>query len=197
MKKLLLASAISAFSITAFAQSPVDDAQPRPDSTVTQKVVTETQTTVSTVQDGKVVSTVSDTAVTPSEDITKIEPPAKALPAPAVADSSLDLEATMKWMGRNFKKLKSAEGDLAAMKEPAAELAKWASQAEALGLSEDDGKPASEEQKTQFLHGMQTLRKQIADLEAAIDNGDADTVQVLLNEMGATRKDGHKYFDVK
>lgn len=201
MKKLLLASVLSALIPSAFAENTsanaVDYAQARPDSTVKENIVNEQQMTVETVQNGQVTSSATATTITPVEDVTKIEPPVKSLPAATITDESMDLEATMKQMGRNFKKIKSAEGDLSAMKAPAAELAKWASQAEALGLAEEDGKPATDEQKEKYAQGIQTIRKQVADLEVAIENNDADTVQVLINEMGDTRRTAHKYFDVK
>lgn len=167
MKKYLMTSLFLSAISFAQADNSADHAQLRPDSTVT-----------------------------PVKEVTTIQSPAKSLPTATIIDSKLDLEDTMKRMGRNFKKLKSVEGDLAAMKEPAAELAKWAGQAEALGYQGKDNQPASVEQTEKYVQGMQTLRKQLADLEVAIENNDVDAAQILINEMGNTRKQGHKYFEV-
>ncbi|SUO96033.1 cytochrome b562 [Suttonella ornithocola] len=197
MRKLLLTSIVTlAVANIGFAatNNTIDTAQARPDSTIKAEVYTEVQKTTDVVSAGKVMDSATEISVTPSSETVMIESPVKSLQAPTIVDDKLDLEDTMKQMGKNFKKLKSADS-LAAMAEPATELAKWASQAQALGL--DDKNKLTAEDKEKFQQGMQTLRKQIADLEIAIESNDRDGVQVLLNEMNDTRKQGHKYFDVK
>lgn len=190
MKKLVLASAIL-FSGAAIAQTSnaEDHAQARPDSTVKANVVTETQITQALLVDGQAINENTQTIVQPSVEVLNIEAPAKSLPAAAIIDDSKDLEATMKLMGRNFKAINGAE-NIAAMAEPAAQLSRWASQSEALGID------ANAQDKEKFVQGMQQTRKLIADLEIAIENKDEVTVRTIINELGDVRKEYHKYFDV-
>lgn len=115
-----------------------------------------------------------------------------ALPAAMVTDASMDLEKTMKMMGKNFKALSKAD-DLLTMHKEAEELAVYASQGEAIGL---DPKKASDEAKAEYARLMQKLRGHIAELQQAIEQKDADKAKAALEATNEVRKEGHKYFDV-
>lgn len=117
---------------------------------------------------------------------------AAALPAAMVTDASMDLEKTMKMMGKNFKALSKAD-DLLTMHKEAEELAVYASQGEAIGL---DPKKASDEAKAEYARLMQKLRGHIAELQQAIEQKDADKAKAALEATNEVRKEGHKYFDV-
>lgn len=133
-------------------------------------------------------------SVSVSEPVAVVEAisPEAGLPAPAVVDASMDLEKTMKTMGRNFKALNQAK-DVLAMSKEAEDLGVYASQAEAIGL---DPNKASDEAKAEFTRLMQKLRVQIADLQKAIAEKDGEKAKALLEAINETRKEGHKYFDV-
>ncbi|MDO5091651.1 MAG: cytochrome b562 [Cardiobacteriaceae bacterium] len=115
-----------------------------------------------------------------------------ALPEPMIVDADMDLEKTMKTMGKNFKALNKADNILAMSKE-AKELATYASQAEAVGLNP---KKASDEAKAEFTRMIQQLRLHIDELEKAIEAKDAEKAKAALEATNAVRKEGHKYFDV-
>ena len=191
MKKIALLAAISAaFAGVVSAQTQsnaVDHAQARPASTVTAEV---TQVTETVVKDGAAVAQ----SVSVSEPVAVVEKvsPEAGLPAPAVVDASMDLEKTMKTMGRNFKALNQAK-DVLTMSKEAEDLGVYASQAEAIGL---DPNKASDEAKAEFTRLMQKLRVQIADLQKAIAEKDGEKAKALLDAINDTRKEGHKYFDV-
>lgn len=190
MKKLVLFAAVgAAFSGAAFAQAKdnaADHAQARPASGVSAEVTTVTETT--TVQGDSVAK-----AVAVSESVAvKAEVSAEAaLPAAAKVDDA-DLEKTMKIMGKNFKAISKAD-DVLKMGKEVGELAAYASQAEALGLDDDK---ASDEAKAEYVRMMQKLRVQIADLQKAIDDKDAEKAKALVEAINESRKEGHKYFDV-
>lgn len=195
MKKILLAAAISAAFATAAQantqSNAVDHAQPRPASSVKAEVSTVTETVTTTTQGG---TTTAEQTVEVSAPVAVIaESTAESvLPAAMVTDASMDLEKTMKVMGRNFKALSKAD-DLLAMKKEADELAVYASQGEAIGL---DPNKASDEAKAEYVRLMQKLRSGIADLQQAIEQKDADKAKAALEAVNDTRKEGHKYFDI-
>lgn len=191
MKNLFLLSGFVCSMMAVAEQSAniADYAQPRPDSTVKENITVERQVTQSVVVDGKAIEQSTQTFVQPASTTLQIEAPAKSLLPAQIYDDSKDLEATMKLMGRNFKALHGAE-NIEAMAESAAELSKWASQAEALGIE------GNEEDKQKYIQGMQHTRHLIADLEVAIQQKDEVTVRTLMNELGDTRKKYHRYFDV-
>lgn len=116
----------------------------------------------------------------------------EALPAAVKVDDK-DLSKTMKAMGKNYRDLRKAE-NLAAMKEPAQQLAIYASQAEALGL---DPEKATEASKKVYLEGIQTMRHQIRDLQKAIENNQLEEAKALILAIGETKNKGHDYFEVK
>lgn len=188
MKKILLAAAMgAAFATAAQANTQsnaVDNAQPRPASTVEIKTLTETVTTTNAAGE-----TVTETR--PLGIVVEL-PGESTLPAATITDASMDLEKTMKVMGRNFKALSKAD-DLLAMKKEADELAVYASQGEALGL---DPNKASDEAKAEYVRLMQKLRRGIADLQQAIEQKDADKAKAALEAVNEARKEGHKYFDI-
>lgn len=122
---------------------------------------------------------------------------ATALPPAQIADSSMDLEKTMKAMGRHFRALSQAS-DILSMGEDAQGLLTYASQAEALGLSLSGTEAAklTEEQKNDYLQGMQTLRAQAQELQQAIAAKDADKAKAQVQAINETRKKGHTRFGV-
>lgn len=195
MKKLILSAAVGvAFAGFAQAQTQsnaVDHAQARPASSVKAEVTTVTETVTTTTQGGMMTA---EQTVQVSEPVAVVaeSSPQSALPAAMITDASMDLEKTMKVMGRNFKALSKAD-DLLAMKKEADELAVYASQGEALGL---DPNKASDEAKAEYVRLMQKLRRGIADLQQAIEQKDADKAKAALEAVNEARKEGHKYFDI-
>ena len=115
------------------------------------------------------------------------------LAAPKVIDSGMDLEKTMKLMGKNFKALNKAS-ELKAMVPPARNLKKWAGQAQALGVQEVRQQSASVAQQQRFQQAMISLREQIAVLEAALEKGDKDRASLALKQLNEIRKRNHKLF---
>ncbi|MDO4776905.1 MAG: cytochrome b562 [Cardiobacteriaceae bacterium] len=177
MKKILLAAAMgAAFATTAMASTQ--------SNAVEIKTLTETVTTTNAA--GETVTETRPLGVV-------VELPGMAtLPDAVVTDASMDLEKTMKMMGKNFKALNKAD-DLLAMHKEAEELAVYASQGEAIGL---DPNKASDEAKAEYARLMQKLRGHIAELQQAIEQKDADKAKAALEATNEVRKEGHKYFDV-
>lgn len=190
MKKISLLAAMGlAFAGVASADTKsnaADHAEPRPASNVNAQVTTVTEKTV--VDGSSVTQTVSTSQ--PVAVNAQVSPESALPPAAKVDDA--DLEKTMKIMGRNFKALNQAD-DVLAMTKEAEALSVYASQAEAVGLDDDD---ASDEAKAEFSRLMQKIRVQIMDLQKAIGEGDAQKAKALLEAINETRKEGHKYFDV-
>lgn len=190
MKKMTLLTAMSvAFAGAAFANTQsnaVDHAQPRPASNVTAEVTTVTETTV--MQGDNVAQTV--TASEPVAVVAEVSAESALPPAAKVDDA--DLEKSMKTMGKNFKAINKSK-DVLAMGKEVDELAVYASQSEAIGL---DPNKASDEAKAEYTRLMQKLRAQIADLQKAIEEKDAEKAAALVEAINETRKEGHKYFDV-
>lgn len=195
MKKLILSAAVGvAFAGFAQAQTQsnaVDHAQARPASSVKAEVTTVTETVTTTTQGGMMTA---EQTVQVSEPVAVVaeSSPQSALPAAMITDANMDLEKTMKTMGKNFKAINKAD-DILAMGKEADELAVYASQAEAIGL---DPNKASDAAKAEFTRLMQKLRSQIADLQQAIEQKDAAKAKPLVQAINETRKEGHKYFDV-
>lgn len=193
MKKIALMAAMGAvFAGTACADTQsnaADHAEPRPASAVKAEVMTVTET-VTAGADGSI----SEQKVEVSAPVSVLAAtsPEAALPAAMVTDSSMDLEKTMKLMGRNFKALNKAD-DLLSMREEVNNLVIYASQAEAIGLDPDK---ASDAAKAEYVRLMQKLRSQIADLQQAVEQKDGVKAQALLSAINDTRKEGHKYFDI-
>ena len=117
----------------------------------------------------------------------------KLLSPPQIVDDRMDLEKTMKLMGKNFKALNKAS-TLKAMVQPAQNLQKWAAQAQALGLQAVHEGPATVEERQGFAEGMIRLRAQIAALEAAIERGDQADAARFLKQLNEIRKRNHKIF---
>lgn len=190
MKKMTLLAAMSvALATSAFAETQsnaVDHAQPRPASNVNAQVTTVTETT--TVQGNSMAQAVSvSEPVTMSEAVS-----AEAVLPPAAKVDDADLEKTMKTMGKNFKAINQAK-DILAMTAEVDALATYASQSEAIGL---DPNKASAEAQAEYTRLIQKLRAQIADLQKAVADKDAEKAKALVQAINDTRKEGHKYFDV-
>lgn len=122
---------------------------------------------------------------------------AAALPPAQVSDNSMDLEKTMKAMGRHFKAIHQAS-DILTTGEDVDALLRYISQAEALGLSLPDAKASelTDAQKASYTKGMQQLRSQALELQAAVAAKDADKAKAAAKAMGETRKAGHGEFGV-
>ncbi|MDO4435153.1 MAG: cytochrome b562 [Cardiobacteriaceae bacterium] len=110
----------------------------------------------------------------------------------AIIDPSMDLNKTMKTMGRNFRTIERSS-DWEERKTAVAELLKYTLQAKAQGLSNPD---ASEEDKATYEEGMNQLHEQITQLQDAINAQDADKVQTLIDIIKQSRRQGHQYFKV-
>ena len=191
MKKIFLLAAMgAAFAGVSHAQTDsnaVDHAQARPASSVKAEVTTVTATTV---QEGAAV--VESMSVSEPVAVVNEVSPEAGLPAAEFVDASMDLERSMKTMGRNFKAINQAK-DVLAMSKEVDELAVYASQSEAIGVDPDK---ASDEAKAEYVRLMQKLRVQIADLQKAIEEKDGEKAKALVEAINETRKEGHKYFDV-
>lgn len=116
-----------------------------------------------------------------TEEKAKTETAAMTLPAAAFVDEKTDMVKSMKKMGRNFKKLRKAK-KLEHMKAPAQELAIFASQSQAVA--------------EEMVEGMKKMRMGVAQLQAAIDQGDLDAAKKILKVMNEKRKEAHDYFGV-
>lgn len=110
----------------------------------------------------------------------------------AIVDPSMDLEQTMKTMGRNFRTIEKST-DWAERKAAVAELSKFTLQAQAQGLSKPD---ASEDDKKAYEEGISKLYEQIGQLQAAVHAEDEAKVKSLIDEIKQTRRQGHQYFKV-
>lgn len=105
----------------------------------------------------------------------------------------MNLQQTMKLMGRNFKILNTA-CTFKERIESARELETWASQAQALGLQGVGKKPVNVGQKRKFQQGMLNLRKQIAVLKAALESDDKANTRDALKQLNEIRKYNHELF---
>lgn len=190
MKKMSLFTAMGlAFAMSASAQTQsnaVDHAEPRPASNVNAQVTTVTETTM--IQGDSMAQSVS---VSEPVTMTAEMSAESALPEAMKVDDA-DLEKTMKTMGKNFKAINQSK-DILAMSAEVDTLATYASQAEAIGV---DPTKASAEAQAEFKRLMQKLRVQLAGLQKAIADKDAEKAKALLEAIQETRKEGHKYFDV-
>lgn len=110
----------------------------------------------------------------------------------AIVDPSMDLEQTMKTMGRNFRTLERST-DWAERKAAVEQLSTYTLQAKAQGLSNPD---ASEDDKKAYEEGMSKLYEQIGQLQAAVNAQDEEKVKSLVDEIKQTRRQGHQYFKV-
>lgn len=110
----------------------------------------------------------------------------------AIVDPSMDLEQTMKTMGRNFRTLERST-DWAERKAAVEQLSTYTLQAKAQGLSNPD---ASEDDKKAYEEGMNKLYEQIGQLQAAVNAQDEEKVKSLVDEIKQTRRQGHQYFKV-
>lgn len=130
----------------------------------------------------------SDPAATPNTT---------TLPAAHITDSSMDLNKTMKNMGRHFKALNQASDILAASADVDA-LLTYTSQAEALGLSlpDTDAAKLTAEQKAAYLQGMQAMRERVIALQTAIQHKRAEEAKKILNQINEIRKAGHNRFGI-
>ncbi|MDO4705848.1 MAG: cytochrome b562 [Comamonadaceae bacterium] len=123
--------------------------------------------------------------------------PNTTLPAARITDSSMDLNKTMKTMGRHFKALNQA-GDILAAGADVDALLTYTSQAEALGLSlpgSDDAKLTAE-QKAAYLEGMQAMRERVIALQTAIQHKKAEDAKKILSQINEIRKNGHNRFGI-
>lgn len=118
----------------------------------------------------------------------------EVLPAKA-AQWGMSLGQTMKLMGLNLKKLSTAT-TTAEMDEPAQELAKWASQAEALGVTDIDGTPATAEQQDYFTKHIHTFREMIAGLQQDIAQENLAAAKKQLGAMSTFFKGAHEALGV-
>lgn len=115
------------------------------------------------------------------------------LPVSRIVDSTMNLQQTMKLMGRNFKILNKA-CTFKDRIESARELETWASQAQALGFQGVSRQPINTDQQRQFQQGMLDLRKQIAVLKTALKNDDKINTQAALKKLNNIRKHNHELF---
>lgn len=117
--------------------------------------------------------------------------PTKApeLPAAVVIDADMDMEKTMKFMKKSFKKLGKAD-DIQAMIEPAKTLADYTSQSVVLAEQSKGDK------REDLINGLNKLRMNIAELQGFIDKGDFAAAKKKVKAINEQRKKAHEYFDV-
>ena len=121
-----------------------------------------------------------------------IETAPAAINENAIIDPSMDLNKTMKTMGRNFRTIERSS-DWEERKTAVGELVKYTLQAKAQGLSNPD---ATEDDKKAYEEGMTQLYEKITQLQAAINAQEADKVQALIEDIKQSRRQGHQYFRV-
>lgn len=191
MKKLLLSTMVVVglnSSVWADDIPGVSDlTEPRPASTVT---ATNIATVVSTTE--QLGTKTKTTEVVILKEPTKVvahNTPSTALPPAVIVNAKMDMEKTMKMMGRNFRALNKASS-IEDMIEPVQGLAIYASQAHAMGEHAPDAVRDS------FLQGMEKLRVEIADLEASILDNDLEAAHAMLKVLDEHKDIAHKYFEV-
>lgn len=128
--------------------------------------------------------------------VTDVKEQAKTIVSKAqVFDVSMDQEATMKAMGRQFKALNRAK-DTESMKKPLAEFKKYALQSEALGLEADEDKVPQDEDVATFQKNMQDINEMVLDLEKAVEAGHFDEAKTVLKAIRDVQVKGHEYFKI-
>lgn len=191
MKKLLLSTLVVAgLNLGAWADDipgVSDLTEPRPASTVT---ATNVATVVSTTEQlGQKVETTEAVILKEPTEVVALNTPDSALPPPVIVNADMDMEKTMKMMGRNFRALNKASS-IDDMIEPVQGLAIYASQAHAMG------EHAPAEVRDGFLKGMEKLRVEIADLEASILDNDLEGARAMLKILDEHKDKAHEYFEV-
>lgn len=111
------------------------------------------------------------------------------LPKAMIIDADMDMEKTMKFMKKAFKKLGKAD-DVVEMATPAQSLADYAGQA--VLIAENAPADIREDLKK----GLTKMRQNVAELQAMIEAGNYKAAKKVVKRLNEQRKKAHKYFDV-